>query len=76
MMHPAACGPDRHVLRAPPGPVPDARVLPAPSPGVRETPAEFDSEIMAMLKDFIKNKDRESRIAQPDLYEKVEEKAQ
>ena len=48
-----------------------ARVLP---PGVRETPAEFDSEIMTMLKEFIKNKDKESRIAQPDLYEKFDEK--
>ncbi|XP_037088062.1 succinate dehydrogenase assembly factor 2, mitochondrial-like [Pollicipes pollicipes] len=40
--------------------------------GVRETPKEFDSEIMKMLKEFVRNKDRESRIAQPDLYEKPE----
>ena len=44
--------------------------------GVRETPAEFDSEVMTMLKEFIKNKDKESRIAQPDLYVEAKEKAQ
>ena len=43
---------------------------------MRETPAEFDTEIMTMLKEFIKNKGKESRIAQPDLYEQVDEKAQ
>jgi len=37
--------------------------------GVRETPEEFDSEVMVMLKEFVQNKDRESRIKQPDLYE-------
>jgi len=35
--------------------------------GVRETPTEFDNEIMNMLKEHVKNKDREARLKQPDL---------
>ncbi|PSN41717.1 Succinate dehydrogenase assembly factor 2 [Blattella germanica] len=36
--------------------------------GVKPTPAEFDNEIMKLLKDHVQNKNRESRIRQPDLY--------
>ncbi len=36
--------------------------------GVRETPEEFNNEIMDLLKDHVKNKDKESRFKQPDLY--------
>ncbi|XP_068206518.1 succinate dehydrogenase assembly factor 2, mitochondrial-like [Palaemon carinicauda] len=36
--------------------------------GVRETPLEFDNEVMTMLKDFVKNSDRENRTVQPDLH--------
>merc|ERR1711909_169382 len=35
--------------------------------GVRETPTEFDNEIMNLLKEHVKNKDREARLKQPDL---------
>lgn len=35
--------------------------------GVRETPPDFDNEIMTMLKDFVKNSNRENRSIQPDL---------
>ncbi|ROT66964.1 Succinate dehydrogenase subunit 5, mitochondrial [Penaeus vannamei] len=36
--------------------------------GVRETPQEFDNEIMRLLKDFVKNTDRENRTLQPNLH--------
>lgn len=36
--------------------------------GVRQTPQEFDNEVMTMLKDFVKNDDRENRTMQPDLH--------
>uniref|UniRef100_A0A1B6LCY7 Succinate dehydrogenase assembly factor 2, mitochondrial n=1 Tax=Graphocephala atropunctata TaxID=36148 RepID=A0A1B6LCY7_9HEMI len=35
--------------------------------GVRPTPLEFNNQVMNMLKEHVKNKDRESRIRQPDL---------
>ena len=35
--------------------------------GARETPEEFENEVMNLLKDHAKNKDRESRIRLPDL---------
>lgn len=35
--------------------------------GVKPTPLEFSNEVMDMLKAHVKNKDRESRIRQPDL---------
>merc|ERR1712071_591373 len=34
---------------------------------VKDTPVEFDNEIMNMLKEHVQNKDRESRFKQPDL---------
>lgn len=34
---------------------------------VKPTPAEFDNEIMDLLKKHIKNDNREARIMQPDL---------
>lgn len=50
------------------------------SPGVGQTwfwwgftaeakppPAEFDHEVMAMLQEFAKNKNKEQRLRQPDL---------
>lgn len=36
--------------------------------GVKPTPQEFDNEIMDLLKEHIKNKDRVMRIRQPDLF--------
>lgn len=36
--------------------------------GVRETPQEFDNEIMSLLKNFVKNSDREDRTLQPNLH--------
>jgi len=36
--------------------------------GVTPTPVEFDNEIMQLLKEHVQNKNRESRIRQPDLY--------
>ncbi|GFG38467.1 hypothetical protein Cfor_11211 [Coptotermes formosanus] len=36
--------------------------------GVKPTPAEFDNEIMQLLKEHVQNKNRESRIRQPNLY--------
>ncbi|KAG8224157.1 hypothetical protein J437_LFUL005541 [Ladona fulva] len=36
--------------------------------GARPTPVEFDSTVMKMLQEHVKNKNRESRIRQPDLY--------
>merc|ERR1711934_80638 len=35
--------------------------------GQKETPEDFDNEIMDMLKEHAKNKDRESRIQMPEL---------
>ena len=35
--------------------------------GVKPTPVEFDTEVMRMLKEHVQNKDKESRIRQPDL---------
>lgn len=35
---------------------------------VKPTPAEYDNEIMAMLKDHFKNANREKRLCQPNLY--------
>ncbi|XP_023719892.1 succinate dehydrogenase assembly factor 2, mitochondrial [Cryptotermes secundus] len=36
--------------------------------GVKPTPAEFDNEIMHLLKEHVQNKDRECRVLQPNLY--------
>ncbi|XP_071539950.1 succinate dehydrogenase assembly factor 2, mitochondrial-like isoform X2 [Panulirus ornatus] len=36
--------------------------------GVRPTPQEFDNEVMTMLKEFVRNEDRENRTLQPDLH--------
>ncbi|XP_046328239.1 succinate dehydrogenase assembly factor 2, mitochondrial-like isoform X1 [Haliotis rufescens] len=36
--------------------------------GAKPTPEEFDSEVMTMLKEHARNKDKASRIRQPDLY--------
>lgn len=36
--------------------------------GVKPTPPEFETEVMGMLKDHVKNKDREARLVQPALY--------
>jgi succinate dehydrogenase assembly factor 2 len=38
--------------------------------GRLETPSEFNNEIMSLLKEFVQNKNGESRIRQPDLYGK------
>ena len=35
--------------------------------GIKPTPAEFDNEVMDLLKNHVQNKDRESRLRQPDL---------
>lgn len=35
---------------------------------VKPTPPQYDNEIMEMLKKFVKNNDKESRIRQPDLF--------
>ncbi len=39
--------------------------------GVRETPEEFDNEIMALLKEHTRNENRESRITMPNLKPKT-----
>jgi len=36
--------------------------------GVKPTPEEFDNDVMDLLKEHTKNKDRESRIRLPDLH--------
>ncbi|XP_074109131.1 succinate dehydrogenase assembly factor 2, mitochondrial [Cotesia typhae] len=36
--------------------------------GMKPTPAEFNHEIMDLLKTHVRNDDRQSRIVQPDLY--------
>ncbi|MPC16885.1 succinate dehydrogenase assembly factor 2, mitochondrial-like [Portunus trituberculatus] len=36
--------------------------------GVQPTPQEFDNEVMTMLKEFVKNSDRENRTIQPNLH--------
>lgn len=33
----------------------------------KPTPAEFENDVMAMLREFAKNKKREQRLRQPDL---------
>lgn len=38
---------------------------------VKPTPAEYDNEIMDMLKQHASNDRKEQRIRQPDLYEKI-----
>lgn len=35
--------------------------------GVKPTPVEFDTTVMQMLKEHVQNKNKESRIRQPDL---------
>lgn len=35
--------------------------------GVKQTPDEFNNEIMDLLKKHVRNDDRQSRIIQPDL---------
>ena len=35
--------------------------------GVKPTPAEFDHEIMNLLKKHVRNDDRQARIVQPEL---------
>jgi len=35
--------------------------------GVKETPEEFDSEVMSLLQRFVTNEHRENRTRQPDL---------
>lgn len=35
--------------------------------GVKPTPVEFDTTVMRMLKEHVQNKNKESRIRQPDL---------
>ncbi|CAN8027065.1 unnamed protein product [Ixodes persulcatus] len=35
--------------------------------GARETPAEFENEVMALLREHVRNDDRETRYKQPDL---------
>ncbi|KAK3914379.1 Succinate dehydrogenase assembly factor 2, mitochondrial [Frankliniella fusca] len=35
--------------------------------GVKPTPPEFETEVMGMLKEHVKNKDREVRLTQPPL---------
>uniref|UniRef100_A0A182RW68 Succinate dehydrogenase assembly factor 2, mitochondrial n=1 Tax=Anopheles funestus TaxID=62324 RepID=A0A182RW68_ANOFN len=39
--------------------------------GVKPTPKEYDNEVMNMLKDHVKNNNREQRFVQPDLYAKA-----
>ncbi|XP_053680998.1 succinate dehydrogenase assembly factor 2, mitochondrial [Anopheles nili] len=36
--------------------------------GVKPTPSEYDNEVMNMLKEHVKNTNREQRFIQPDLY--------
>lgn len=36
--------------------------------GVKPTPAEFETEVMGLLKDHVSNKNREVRLTQPALY--------
>lgn len=36
--------------------------------GVKPTPPEFETEVMGMLKEHVKNKDREARLTQPALW--------
>lgn len=39
--------------------------------GVRPIPLQFNNEVMKLLQDHTKNKDRQARLRQPDLYETV-----
>jgi len=41
--------------------------------GTREPPAEYDNDVMHLLKEHAKNKNNESRICQPDLKAWLEE---
>lgn len=34
---------------------------------VKPTPSEFDNEVMDLLKEHVKNKNRDARLTQPDL---------
>lgn len=36
--------------------------------GVKPTPIEFESDVMTLLQEFVKNEDRENRTFQPDLH--------
>ena len=36
--------------------------------GKKDTPAEYDNDVMNMLKEHAKNKEKEERFIQPDLY--------
>lgn len=36
---------------------------------VKETPPQYDNEIMVMLQEHVANKNKEERIRQPDLFE-------
>ncbi|XP_050701058.1 succinate dehydrogenase assembly factor 2, mitochondrial-like [Eriocheir sinensis] len=36
--------------------------------GVQPTPQEFDNEVMTMLKEFVKNSNKEDRTIQPNLH--------
>jgi hypothetical protein len=38
--------------------------------GKTETPVEYDTEVMNMLKEHAKNEEKEERFVQPDLYAK------
>ena len=35
--------------------------------GKADTPAEYDTDVMKMMKEFAKNKDMEDRTSMPDL---------
>uniref|UniRef100_A0A023FDN8 Putative succinate dehydrogenase assembly factor 2 mitochondrial n=1 Tax=Amblyomma cajennense TaxID=34607 RepID=A0A023FDN8_AMBCJ len=35
--------------------------------GVRETPPEFENEVMVLLRQHVRNEEREKRFKQPDL---------
>lgn len=39
--------------------------------GVRPIPLQFNNEVMKLLQGHTKNKDRQARLRQPDLYETV-----
>lgn len=55
---PGASGQDGAILLLP------LSVFPAEA---KPTPAEFENDVMAMLREFAKNKKREQRLRQPDL---------
>ncbi|XP_077561168.1 succinate dehydrogenase assembly factor 2-A, mitochondrial-like [Haemaphysalis longicornis] len=35
--------------------------------GARQTPAEFENEVMSLLREHVRNKEREKRFKQPDI---------